>query len=184
MLSDLQRRKFTRLFNVQDLDRDGYLEENDFEGFAANIAKAFHHQAGDSTYEMLQQAYRNQWEELEQHTDEHRENKISLDEWMEYHDRMLNSPDLLSQHIREVQEGFYQLCELLDPGKGDVTTLFRYQMFCKGYNLDPQDAEKWFQRMDADKDGVLSKAEMYETVKEFFESSDSQAPGNWLVGPY
>lgn len=40
-----------------------------------------------------------------------------------------------------------------------------------------------FPRWDRDANGYVSKEEMAEVVREFFHSSDPDAPGNLLFGP-
>lgn len=183
MLSDLRKRKYTRLFQLYDLDKDGVLRQADFEQFAANIARAGRPDAPADSQQQVRAMFVRQWQEAQQFADTNRDDTISLAEWLQYYDAIINTPGLAAELIKGHLNGFYAMWEVTDPGAGRVTTERRYQTFFAGFNEDPAIAAAIVKRMDQDGDGVLSEAEMTQRLAEFF-GDDPNAAGNWMVGDF
>ena len=73
---------------------------------------------------------------------------------------------------------------LQDTNKDGKVSQQEHRDFLVAFNTTPAEAADTFRRLDRDGDGFLTTAEMVVNTEEFFLSSDPQAPGNWLVGPY
>ncbi|MBD2347072.1 hypothetical protein [Anabaena subtropica] len=58
-LSELQKRKLKVEFQSYDLDGDGAINQDDFEGLAAQIARVTGIKSGASEYEQLKSEYQN-----------------------------------------------------------------------------------------------------------------------------
>lgn len=183
MLSELQKRKFTRLFKLYDLDKDGVLQQADFEQFAANVARVGNPNAPADCQEQLRAMYIKQWQQVQQAADVDRNNTVSLAEWLQHHDALVNTPGMIQAIPINMLNGFYALWEVVDPGVGRLTTERRYQMFFAGFNEDPAAAAATFKLLDLDGDGVLSEAEVTQRIVEYF-GDDPNAAGNWLVGEF
>jgi Ca2+-binding EF-hand superfamily protein len=41
-----------------------------------------------------------------------------------------------------------------------------------------------FRRLDLDRDGYLSREEIFQNMKEYYFTDDPNAPGNWFFGPF
>lgn len=183
MLSELQQRKFTRLFRLYDLDKDGVLRQADFEQFAVNIARAGSPNAPADCQQQLRAMYAQQWRQVQQFADVNRDEMVSLAEWLQHHDALVSAPGLADELPKGLLNGFYALWDVIDPGAGRVTTAHRYQMFFAGFNEDPASAAAVFKRLDLDGDGVLDEAEVTRRMVEYF-GDDPHAAGNWLVGEF
>ncbi|HEY0603261.1 MAG TPA: hypothetical protein VGD58_10140 [Herpetosiphonaceae bacterium] len=183
MLTDLQKRKLMLTFNAFDHDRDGMLEQQDFEGLAVNLAKAFNVEADSSTYPQLQQTLQEHWQQLHELAG-NGQDQVDPESWLRFYDTLFSSPESTSAYLNTYMDGFYALWDLVDPAAaGQGTTLKRFKGMYRAYGLDEAVGEDAFRRMDTNGNGVIDRNEMYQRVMEFY-GSDPDAPGNWLLGPY
>ena len=183
MLTDLQKRKLMRMFNAFDQNRDGILEQQDFEQFAANLAKAFNVEVSSSAYEQLQQTLVQHWQQLQQVAGAGRD-QVNPESWLQFYDSLLSSEETTGARLNAYMDGFYAVWDVVDPGaKGRGTTLERFKSMYRAYNLDEAVGEAAFRRMDSNGNGVLDRDEMYQRTMEFY-GDDPDAPGNWMFGPY
>ncbi|MEX2283985.1 MAG: hypothetical protein WEE89_15980 [Gemmatimonadota bacterium] len=63
-------------------------------------------------------------------------------------------------------------------------TLEEARSFYAAHGMDQDTADAVFARIDIDRDGFLTHAEVTDIVRQFYFSSDPQVPGNWLFGPF
>ena len=99
MLTDLQTRKLTRMFNAYDADHSGYLEFADFETQFNNLAHMHRIAADSPEYDELQSAYRAAWEQIRRFGDADRDERVVLDEWLAYCSDVVQSPDTFEHGI-------------------------------------------------------------------------------------
>jgi Ca2+-binding EF-hand superfamily protein len=63
-------------------------------------------------------------------------------------------------------------------------SLEEWREFFRCYSIDPAEADKCFHRYDLNGDGHVSRPELADLVRQFYLSSDPDAPGNYLFGTY
>jgi len=81
MLSDLQKRKITRHFNMHDLSSDGYLSQADVELLMKNVAREFKIAPGSETFAKLKALFEAQWNQLKLFADPNGDGRVTLDEY-------------------------------------------------------------------------------------------------------
>ena len=69
MLTELQKRKWTRLFQVYDADGNGVVEQADFEIIFQNLAQVRNLEANEPEYEQLHAKFIEDWENLQKDAD-------------------------------------------------------------------------------------------------------------------
>ncbi|MEM1167940.1 MAG: hypothetical protein AAGJ08_02295 [Cyanobacteria bacterium P01_H01_bin.35] len=75
MLTELQTRKWTRLFQVYDANGNGVVEKDDFEAIFQNVAKARNLTQGTPQYEELHGKFMEDWEHLRKDADKNNSRK-------------------------------------------------------------------------------------------------------------
>lgn len=182
MLSELQIKKLTRLFNIFDTDGNGVLEKNDFEKIVANFLNLYNVKPGTLTYKDLSKKYLLRWERLQQISDKNQDKKVSLAEWLEYYEDVVNYDYGNEEPLwrKRANVSF----DIIDTNKDGVWSLQEYQTLFKIYGLDEQLATEIFPRLDLNSDGHISKEEYLQLTEEFYLSDDPKSPGNFLFGLY
>lgn len=178
MLTELQQRKLTRMFNAFDADHNGSLEFADFEAQIANLARQSGMSAGSEEYESVQSSYRAAWDHLRQFADADRDEHVKLDEWLQYCSELVQSPDRFEQGIGAIVN--LDIKQLDRDGDGLIS---QAEFVSLRASLDA-DKETIFQRFDRDGDGYISGDELTELFRQFFLSDDPDAPGNLWYGPF
>jgi hypothetical protein len=184
MLSDLQKRKLTVAFQLYDIDGDGYIEREDFIGFADEMALAFNVTAAPGAAVQLRSAFTMQWDQTQQLVNTNRKDYVSLEEWLHYFDVVVHSPEAIETFIQSYIEGSFALYQVVDPdGPADAQARDRYVTWMTVGTQDAAEASENFARLDADGDGLIPRAELYPLLREWL-GNDPNARGNWLLGSY
>lgn len=183
MLTDLQIRKITRAFQLADMDHDGVLEKSDYEQYAAHMAHAFDVASDSSAYQMLHQKIMSDWEMARQMLSKD-DDKITLQEFLAFHDSILHSP-MFDAFVAGYVDSTLAMWRVVDPqGPADAANAFRFARFLKTFGVSEADANEAFRRLDKNGNGVMERDEMIAAQQEFFASDDPNAAGNWLLGAY
>ena len=180
MLTELQTRKWKRLFDVYDADGNGVVEKRDFETIFQNFAVARNLTPGSDRYEEFYAKFMEDWEHLRKDVDKNNNGQIELDEWLQHGDNRINSPEMEQTNIDLVN----QTLELLDLDGNGIITLYEYTIALQSWRVSADLAEEIFCKLDLNDDGVIDKAEFVELVRQFNMSDDPDAPGNFLFGPF
>ena len=180
MLTELQTRKWTRLFQVYDANGNGTVEQADFEQIFHNFAAARDLSPGTPEYDLLNAKFMEDWEHLRKDADKNNDGKVELEEWLEHGDRRINSPDMYQTVIDLANQTF----ELLDLNGNGVISMEEHKIACRSWRLSEQIAEQIFPKLDLNGDGSISKEEFVELVRQFHHSDNPNDPGNFLFGPY
>ena len=179
MLSPLQERKISRMFDVLDVDRDGFLSPADTDRVVLRLAKQRNWTQGGPEHRALRQAYEPAVHALDPFRDS--AGRVDLANYLRYHSGMLEVPHAYQQAIRGVADLVFDALDADDDGRVTETEMGQ---FFRAYSIEPELAPGAFRKIDADDDGKISKSELLDAVSQFYLSSDPDAPGNWLLGKF
>ena len=179
MLTQLQQRKMTRLFSVYDTDQNGYIEQQDYLQIAENFARLRDLRPGSEDYQKLQSKFGFVWEYIQKFGDSSRDNAVSLTEFLDYADSLLQG----NYAAVEGSTGSF-LFELIDTdGDGEIT-LDEFRVFYTAYRIQGALAREIFDKLDLNSDSVISAEEFAQLGYDFHYSDDPDCPANWFFGPY
>lgn len=183
MLSDLQTRKLAHAFRLADRNGDGVLQRADYEKYAALMADAFDVPHDSEASRAMNAKIMSDWEMTRQLV-AGGDDKITLQEFLAFHDGVLSSP-MLDGFVAGYVDSTLALWHAVDPnGPADGATPFRFARFLRAFGVDEAQAAEAFRHLDTNGNGFMSRDEMIAAQKEFFMSSDPQAAGNWLLGAF
>ncbi|QIR36321.1 calcium-binding protein [Tolypothrix sp. PCC 7910] len=170
MLTEFQKQKARKSFEVHDFNGDGILTLADFELIVENLAKLGQKQRL-LEYQALKSAYTSFWLELQALADIDNDGQVSLDEWYAYYDH----------HLVHLMMDF--MFDLIDgDGDGEITVK-EYKQFATCWNRSETEAGETFLKLDLNGDGCLTKLEILQHFDDFCYGNDPEVPGNWLWGP-
>jgi|JFJP01.1.fsa_nt_gi hypothetical protein len=181
MLTELQKKKLTYYFHVFDVDKNGSLEKSDFDKIINAYAEGYNLTQDSETYQYISSTYGKRWEALAKEADTNADNKVSLDEWLFYHDKLLNEPksDFLWLKIAS------RFIDIQDVDKDGAWSFEEYKIMYQILEIgDDSLAAEIFAKLDFDGDGKILKNDCLNLVADFYLSNNPQAPGNLFFGAY
>jgi Ca2+-binding EF-hand superfamily protein len=183
MLTELQKRKITKLFTMYDVGNHGYLQFSDYEKIANKLADLKGWKSDEIEYQKLLNKYGYQWISLycsiKEKLPEKLDNRIYLDNWFKYHELLLQDQDH-RQQIESLADLVFDIIDLDESGNLDQN---EWRSLFKVYNLPVVYASESFAKIDLNQDGLLSRDELVSLLQEFYDSDDPQALGNYMFGP-
>ncbi|MDA0269196.1 MAG: calcium-binding protein [Cyanobacteria bacterium] len=181
MLTELQNRKLLKLFCMYDGDRDGFLVCQDFEKIASKLATIKNLGSRSPKFMMLRERMVKAWKNLLKQADASGDKKISLEEWLAYHDEVLSDRATYTAEVQAVMELIFDMFDT--DGNGTICAQEWAELF-QVYNIHPAYAPSTFKQLDANQDGCLSKDEVLALIDEFFCGDNAGAIANAMFGPY
>lgn len=181
MLTELQKKKLTYYFHAFDVDKNGSLEKSDFDKIVNGFAEAYNIAQDSETYSYISSTYGKRWEALAKEADTNADNKVSLDEWLSYQDKLLTDPksDFLWLKVASM------FIDIQDVDKDGTLSLEEYKTMYKIHGVgDASLAAEIFAKLDFDGDGKISKNDVMNLVADFYLSDNPKAPGNLFFGAY
>ncbi|MFJ8208697.1 EF-hand domain-containing protein [Streptomyces sp. NPDC096033] len=178
-VGDLLERKIDVCFGHVDVNGDGVFEEADVMALAARMISyqgvAFDAPQAQQLFKAFQVFVRNIAGELGLTS-----GQIGPDQWRK---GMIGTfgenPALFDKVFRPLAESIWKLCDKNGDGHVDAEEFLCFQ---KAVGSSPENRQIAFERLDLNKDGVLSVEEILSAYKDYYTSRDPEAPGNWLYG--
>lgn len=182
MLTELQKKKLSYYFQAFDVDKNGVLEESDFDRIVDAYAEAYQIKQDSATYQYISSTFaKKRWDELAKKADTNADKKVSLDEWLSYHDNLLNDSQSEFLWLKITSA----LCDALDVDKDGLLDLEEYKTMYKIYGFGNESlAAEIFAKLDFDGDGKIRKNDVMNLVADFYLSDNPEAPGNLFFGSY
>lgn len=183
MLTDLQKRKMLKLFAMYDAGNRGYLQFSDYEKIAHKLADLRRWKSDEPEYQKLLNKYGYQWismhGSIQEKLKQKGRNQIDLDEWLKYHELVIQDQDY-RQQIKSLTELIFDILDLDKSGNLDQN---EWQNLFKVYNIPVIYASESFAKIDINHDGLLSQEEVLSSLREFYYSDNPEAAGNYIFGP-
>ncbi|MDY6785894.1 MAG: calcium-binding protein [Cyanobacteriota bacterium] len=181
MLTDLQKRKLTKLFCVYDNNCGGFLEYKDFELILNKLARLRNWSSRSSKYLALQQTFKKRWKKLEDTADKSHNKQVNLEEWLSYYDEILSDEQKYDEQVNALVSVVF---EAFDKDGNNKISQSEWAELLSVYNISPVYAPSIFPKLDANGDGFLTKDELLELIRDFYYSDDPSHPANGMFGPY
>jgi len=122
------------------------------------------------------------WDELQGVADSDNNGEVTLDEWYVFFEGLINDQNKIEQYL---QAAATKLIPNLDSEGDGKITQEDYKEFIFSFNeLGKSEAETAFQKLDTNGDGSITHDELKSHIREFYLSTDENAPGNWFLGRF
>jgi Ca2+-binding EF-hand superfamily protein len=181
MLTDFQRSKLDRRFELLDADGDGYIAASDYELAAAGVCRALDHAEGSPQHERIRLGYLNLWERLSRGIDQEGAQRITRAQFAAaFAQNIVEPEDGYDRALRPVVE---DIIEVVDGGGRGVLEVERLAAWFNAYGVCIDDAERAFAALDRNGDGVMDPNEVHKAIQEYYTSDDPEGLGNRIFGP-
>ncbi|HBB31578.1 MAG TPA: hypothetical protein DDZ80_30675 [Cyanobacteria bacterium UBA8803] len=180
MLSEFQKRKLKRNFDIFDFDGNGVLTQDDYELIVDNLAKLRNYQQPSPEYEQLNSKIIGYWSELVKIAGTNN-GEVTLSEWWDYCNAMMSTSYSYEKLIEPLSHiNFW----LIDTDSNEKITLAEYKQLAACCKFNTNEAAQAFTKLDLDGSGFIEKQELLRHLYDFFYSNNPEAPGNWILGPF
>lgn len=169
--------KFRKRFSQLDADGDGFIEREDYMIHAQDFLQRYGESMDSDKGRAAIATYERLWAGQTASADIDLDGRVSFDEYKSY---------LLSSEFRERQNrlGSDARFEVCDADGDGFITLEDFRLRPTMTQLTDEESDEIFQILDTDGDGLLSREDVQQAIRDFFTSSDPQAPGNLFFGRY
>ncbi len=181
MLTDLQRRKLTRMFRYLDGDGDGVLARGDYDRICEALLRAVEAREASPESAEIRESYAVEWGELQAEADARGDGRVTLEGWLSYRDAQLSGPDAFAVMIEPYVHTVFALLDRDGDGSLTRADVRRYLGL---YGMSTEALAEIFEHIDPERRGVFSRAAIGELARDFYFSDDERAPGSWLLGRF
>ncbi|MEU8622499.1 EF-hand domain-containing protein [Streptomyces sp. NPDC048623] len=169
----LKKQKFSVLFDWFNQGKDGHLKQDDLQEMAGRFAGLAKDDHASAT--AVRNSFEAWWQLLLEHGDGDGDGRISRDEFI-----AVMGTDVVEGAIFTMADA---LMQALDTDGDGTLSRTEYVSMYDGLGIAREHSEAAFERLDRDGNGVISSDEWRLALREFYLSTDPEAPGNWLLGP-
>lgn len=182
MLSDLRVRKLKCLFAAFDGDKDGVLTDDDPQVIIASLAALAGLDPETPQRAAFAQGFLAYWRDFIMTSDLDRDGKVTIDEWLTYHEEMLTDARRFEMTAAMSAGVMFALVDRDHDGR---IALADYGGWLRAWQVDAGAIDDaLLARLDVNGDGSLTRDNVLDLTREFFYSEDPDAPGNWAMGPF
>ncbi len=179
-MHELQKRNLTRWFNIYDADGDGGITLHDADVIIKNFAEGRNLEAGSEEYNTFREGFLIPWNALSQATDLDHDGRVTLDEWMTFHEDMLPNRETFQQLIIAAAQAMFTL---IDADKDHFLSMEECRQWMHAYRIPGEDiVEEVFEHLDLNGHGKLDMGDIETLLTQLYYSEDPAAPGHWLLG--
>ncbi len=182
IFSEIQKRKVHHLFNVLDIDRNGKLQPDDFINVGRKIITQLELDPNARSARLILLKAHRLFVQLLIDL-ENPDMELTLWDWVEFFRNQLQSSNarILNYYIYRTSRYIF---DLFDVNKDKLISREEYSNMLTVYNIPQNTAKVGFEELDMNKDDIVSSDEMINGLKNFFKSSDPNAPGNMIFGDW
>lgn len=173
MLSEVRTKKFEYLFRLFDKNGGGILTESDIKSMFGGFIY-------DEEVQTANKAARRWWLLLSLFADKNNDKRVSQAEWRAWLNGMATEAGDAGEGSRTFQRWADATYSTFSNTDNEVTA-GDYSRWFNAFGLSG-DADGYFVKIDINDSGIISRDEFMERLREFLQSDDAEAPGNYLWG--
>ncbi|MGW1513538.1 EF-hand domain-containing protein [Streptomyces sp. NPDC002394] len=176
--NDVVSEKYGRLFDILDVDKDGYLNLADYQALADRFISAYKLDKTDQRARSLVMVLQVQWMELLRHANVDGD-RLNRDQYVSA--SRLAAVD--SSRINYVDGTGHAFFDVIDAnGDNEISKEEFLRLLTDVWKVNDPAALDVFVRIDNDGDGAISRSEFIRTIREYYLSPDPEAPGSVIFG--
>lgn len=181
-MTEFQKIKLTHLFSLLDINKNGYLQLNDFSDISERLVKKAGIEDNTKEHRFVVEKCVNLFYELLKDIPQQKTRELLLSDWLDFFRREIigaKDEELLERYV----ELFFSFTfQMFDKNNDGYISKDEYAQIFEIYGIDTDRITKSFDAMDHYKDGKLSRYELKHAIETFFISNDPRESGNYIFG--
>ena len=182
MLPDILQKKLSQHFNFRDLNKDGYVEQSDWEQCAQNLAAIRSWEPGSPEYENLMARHVAMWRLFWQPADLNQDGKVTLPEYLHLAETQRKMG--FNYEMEQVRKLFAAIFDTIDLNDDGEISLTEYKLFFQAWKMEDALAQEAFSSLDLNHDSRLSREAFLQYGVNFYVNDEPDVAGNMIFGPY
>ena len=178
-VDQLQSDKIDIRFRRFDTDDDGVLTEDDYIGLGQRLLDAYGASADEPKGKAVVDGYRGLWAAHARDMDTDNDGQITRSEFQTAIASNIVGGNGVEETVVPLMQAVLDLCDENGTATLDSTEFARLMGV---FGVPDADSAETFAKIDSDGDGGISFEEFIQAGKEFYSSTDPDAPGNTLFG--
>ncbi|HEV8554982.1 MAG TPA: EF-hand domain-containing protein [Actinophytocola sp.] len=175
MPTQLQRRKFEKLFERLDADHDGKVDQSDIDALVQGWCATVNAAPGSGKWRQITASANTMWQEVQQRFSVKAGTAVTRDQWVAAHD----DPTFVDDVAIPMAMAAFELGDAEGEGK---VSFARWMAGQTVSGLNQAEAAELFRQLDRNGDGYVTKEEYAQAISEFYKSDDQGAVGNLMAG--
>jgi Ca2+-binding EF-hand superfamily protein len=181
MTTELLATKYAKLFANVDRDGDGYAGLNDILDLGTRVLTAFAVSPATATGKSYLDALKTHWDVLTSNSQPDALGRITLEQFQEAAEAVYASAGGYDQVVVPLVEA---TLGILDSDGDGVVGATEFTTLLQAVGTSPPDQISMaFQALDPDGSGSMTADQLRIATREFFTSTEPDAPGNMIFGP-
>ncbi len=183
MLKKLQKKKITKMFNALDTNGNGFITLDDFIAQFERFAGQQKLESGTPEYNALRAEQIKQWTSLQLVADANNDGEVTVDEFINYADRVVNNPDAFESYMVGGAEAYFNALDKNGDGTLSLEEFKGFSALSNPGEAKGQEAnhEEVFKSIDVNGNGKISRDEFLNLFRESVLSDNINSTGNKIT---
>lgn len=179
MLTDVQRERLPRAFRMYDIDKNGFIDLDDFELLRQRVMALKQLPLDSPEAQALSERFVKRFQHMQQFADPAEPHRVTVSQWLAYIDHVNSDPQTYEAQISGTGGFIFSLFDLNGDG---ALSLEEFRQYFQSLGLDEDAASELYSRLGLADDELVSKEQYQVLLDQFFKSEDTTAPGTILFG--
>ncbi|MBD78479.1 MAG: hypothetical protein CL840_06135 [Crocinitomicaceae bacterium] len=179
VMEGIRQKKFNHLFKVFDADNNGYLDMTDVVILMDRFNREFNWVRGGSSDTQFRGAFLKIWTKMFREADVNNDHKVSKEEFLNYYEKVTSSDRQFYAYLKPFLDDLFPA---IDQNNDGLLSKESYCAFYRACNNSDDEAQKAFDTIDTNKDGVVSHLEFYSMFYQFHMSDNPRHPSRNFFG--
>ena len=183
MLSDFQKRKLARRFQLFDRRRKGRIRWQDFEAVLESVLEISDWANDAEQRNAFYMQGRTGWQLLVAAADVNFDGEVDLEEWYAFYAGFIypksGRPGLVPDWLASLSDLSFSV---MDTNNDDEISLAEYQALAQAHGMPLDGLADQFGRIDTNSDGKISRREWKQLNDDYYLGDDPLSASAWLWG--
>ena len=178
--TELQSQKLSYFFSILDLNRNGFIQMEDFSELAERVRMIMDFEEGGKEHKRIMTKAANFFHKLAHDIKPANVQQITESELISHLETKVLNDELELDAFKEVVFNF--MFDFFDQNHDGFISKQEYADFYTIFGIDDQYFEMAFEKLNNSKSGKLNRYDLLSAVEDFFTSTNPSIPGNWVFG--